>query len=180
MNDINGFLANNRSFCDHPKESLNQFEDRNNINMEIELGAGLNSSFDAYMQNNMNNYNNNSSHNNLMMNMMNKPSYGTSNKKFGNGRYNQVAHAPVSNINYNKNCSNNFYKNNNMKDNNNINRSYGYINTNNFNEQNNSSVYNNSNNPNNSKYNNNSNYNTKTNISNKKINHSMDYKKNNL
>ena len=168
MNDINGFLANNRSFCDHPKESLNQFEDRNNINMEIELGAGLNSSFDAYMQNNMNNYNNNSSHNNLMMNMMNKPSYGTSNKKFGNGRYNQVAHPPVSNINYNKNCSNNFYKNNNMKDNNNINRSYGYINTNNFNEQNNSSVYNNSNNPNNSKYNNNSNYNTKTNISNKK------------
>ena len=168
MNDINGFLANNRSFCEHQKESLNQFEDRNNINMEIELGAGLNSSFDAYMQNNMNNYNN-SSHNNLIMNMPNKPTYSTSNKKFGNGRYNQVSHAPVSNINYNKNYSNNFYKNNNMNDNNNnnINRSYGYINTNNFNESNSNSIYNNNNNPNNSRYNNNSNYNTKTNNANK-------------
>ena len=167
MNDINNFLANNRSFCEHPKDSLNQFEDRNNINMEIELGAGLNSSFDAYMQNNMNNYNNSSSNNNLIMNMPNKASYGTSNKKFGNGRYNQAAHVPVSNINYNKNFSNNFYKQNNMNDKNNINRSYGYINTNNFNEPNNNSVYNNNNNPSNNRYSNNSNYNTKTNVANK-------------
>ena len=168
MNDINSFLANNRSFCEHPKESLNQFDDRSNINMEIELGAGLNSSFDAYMQNNMNLYNNNSSNNNLIMNMANKPTYGTSNKKFGNGRYNQAAHIPVSNINYNKNFSNSFYKSNNMNDNNNnINRSYGYINTNNFNESNNSCIYNNNSNPNNNRNNNNKNYNTKTNNTNK-------------
>ena len=81
-----------------------------------------------HMQSNMNLYNNNSSNNNLIMNMANKPTYGTSNKKFGNGRYNQAAHIPVSNINYNKNLSNSFYRRNNGNDNyNNINRSFDYI-----------------------------------------------------
>ena len=164
MNDINSFLSNNRSFCEYPKENLNQLEDRNNINMEIELGAGLNSSFDAHMQNNINK---NSRNNNYIMNMTNEVFYGSSTKQAENRRYNQNI-APVSNINYNKNLSNSFYKRNNGNDNyNNINRSFGYINNNNFNDkQNQHSIYN-KNSFNNNRYNNNQNFNTKTSIANK-------------
>ena len=164
MNDINSFLSNNRSFCEYPKETLNQFEDRNNINMEIELGAGLNSSFDAHMQSNINK---NSRNNNFLMDMTNDVFYGSSTKQVENGRYNQND-VPVSNINYNKNLSNSFYRRNNGNDNsNNLNRSFGYINNSNFNDKKcHHSIYN-KNSPNNNRYNNNNNFNTKTSIANK-------------
>ena len=164
MNDINSFLSNNRSFCEYPKETLNQFEDRNNINMEIELGAGLNSSFDAHMQSNINK---NPRNNNFIMNMTNDVFYGSSTKQAENGRYNQND-APVSNINYNKNLSNSFYRRNNGNDNyNNINRSFGYINNSNYNnKKSHHSIYN-KDSLNNNRYNNNTNFNTKTSVANK-------------
>ena len=165
MNDINNFLSNNRSFCEYPKETFNQFEDRNNINMEIELGAGLNSSFDAHMQSNMNK---NSRNDNFIMNMTNDVFYGSSSKQAENGRYNQND-APVSNINYNKNLSNSFYRRNNGNDNyNDINRSFGYINNNNINDKKcHNSIYNKNSLNTNNRYNNNNNFNTKTSIANK-------------
>ena len=125
FNDPSNYLLNNRSFCDYPKESYNQnsIMDRNDINMEIDFGGGLNSSFDAYMKMNINNnYTNNA--NDLL--------FGTTSKKFNNGGYSRGTHIPVNNNNYNKKYPNNYYKKGNISitSNVNANKSFGYINQN--------------------------------------------------
>jgi len=146
FNDNNNFILNNSSFCENRNRNI--FNERDNINMEIDLGGGLNSSFDAYMKMN---YNNNINDNNSI-NRAIDPLYGTTTKKFNNGNYNKATYIPGNNLNNNKKyVNNNYYKKVNMN-NNDVNRSFGYINNNNFNNSNIFTNYNNS-----TKYNNNNN-----------------------
>ena len=167
FNGINNFFMNNHSFCEYPKENITQNinkegNDMNNINMEIDLGAGLNSSFD---------------NNIYMRNKIDQQFYGTTTNKFGNGGYSRATHGAVNNINYNKNFHGNFYKKGVDNDNeNNANRSYGYINTNKFNNINKTSIYNNNNNnlSGNNRYDNNE-FNSKINIRNDNDNNNSYY-----
>ena len=120
----NNFVKNNHSFCEYPIENSNpdSIKDRNITNMEIDIGGGLNSSFDAYMKTNTNNYNNKISGNNF--NTKKPIFYGNDTKKFNTSGYNKKTNIPISN-HYNKNPNDvkSFYKNEN------VNKSYGYINT---------------------------------------------------
>ena len=165
FNDNNNFILNNSSFCENKNRNI--FKERNNINMDIDLGGGLNSSFDAYMKMNINNITNN----NTIMNNSIEPIYGTTTKKINNGNYNRATHIQGNNYNYNNNSNNgnnnNLYRKGNIN-NNDPNRSYGYINTsNNFNNTNNN-IFNNYNS--NNRYKNNNDVNNKVNSSNKNIN----------
>ena len=118
FNSKNCLTKNNHSFCEFPSEAnTNSTKGKNNINMEIDLGGGLNSSFDAY---NAMNYNTKT--NKINFNGKIEPIYGTGSKKFSG--YSKKTNIPVRNMNYNKNTNvNSFYKNEN------VNKSYGYLNT---------------------------------------------------
>ena len=136
--ECNNFVMNNHSFCEY------QIDNNNDDNMDIELdfGGGLNSSFDAYMQMNVNNnFGNNYAERNQNKNLF----YGTAAKNFNNTKFNRVTHATSNNINYMRSNANNFSQNN--FNHNEINRNYRYGNSNNFNENNN--IFNNENNFNN-------------------------------
>ena len=119
-NSKNCLTKNNHSFCEFPQEAnVNSTKGKNNINMEIDLGGGLNSSFDAY---NAMRYNNKTNTNTGNINEKVEPIYGTGSKKFTG--YSKKTNIPVRNMNYNKNTNvNSFYKNEN------VNKSYGYLNT---------------------------------------------------
>ena len=130
------FILNNHSFCENPKDNIyeNQIKTRNNIDMEVDIGGALNSSFDAYMQLNNNNYKN--IDNNIFedLNIEKDPFYGTSIKKFRNGNFNRiVANISVNNLNKNGYYGNN-YNEKLINYNNNQNRSFLY--NNNFNNNN--------------------------------------------
>ena len=141
--NCNNFVANNHSFCEYQIDN-----DDDNMNMEIEIGGGLNSSFDAYMQMNVNN---NYGNNYIDKNQSNNIFYGTAAKNFnGNKKYSRATHAPINNINYSRGFSNNFNQKGNYNDE--INRNYGYANSNNYNENNN--IFNSENHFNNNNYNN--------------------------
>ena len=132
-NDYNNFVKNNHSFCEYKV-------DDNDDNMEIEVGGGLNSSFDAYMNMQMN-VNNNYGNNYAIRNPNKNNFYGTAAKNFNinDNNNNRITHAPSNNINYMKGYSNNIPHKRNFNNvivNDEINRSYGYIN-NNYNENNN-------------------------------------------
>jgi Dullard-like phosphatase family protein len=121
INEPNMNLLNNRSFCEYPKESYNQnsMMDRNDFNMGMDFGGGLNSSFDAYMKMNINNINN-----------TNDLFYGTSSNKFITRIYNKGTHNPTNNnnnINYNKKNTNNNYKKGIIPNNPNSINSFGYV-----------------------------------------------------
>ena len=120
FNSKNCLTKNNNSFCEFPQEAnTNSTKGKNNINMEIDLGGGLNSSFDAY---NAMRYNNKTTKNTGNINGKVEPIYGTGSKKFTG--YSKKTNIPVRNMNYNKNTNvNSFYKNEN------VNKSYGYLNT---------------------------------------------------
>ena len=148
--ECNNFVMNNHSFCEYQIDNNNE----DNIQMELDVGGGLNSSFDAYMQMNVNNNNNNYLNRNQNKNMF----YGTAAKNFNNNKkFNRITHIPTNNINYMRGYSNNIEQKRNFN-NDDMNRSYGYVNANNFNENNN--IFNNEPNINNN-YNNeyNNNYN---------------------
>ena len=123
FNSKNCLTKNNHSFCELlPEENNNITKGKNNINMEIDLGGGLNSSFDAYNAYNAMRYNNKTSKNTSNINEKVEPIYGTGSKKFTG--YSKKTNIPVRNMNYNKNTNvNSFYKNEN------VNKSYGYLNT---------------------------------------------------
>ena len=121
INEPNMNLLNNRSFCEYPKESYNQnsMMDRNDFNMGMDFGGGLNSSFDAYMKMNINNINN-----------TNDLFYGTSSNKFITRIYNKGTHNPTSNNNnnnYNKKNTNNNYKKGIIPNNPNSINNFGYV-----------------------------------------------------
>ena len=122
FNDKNNFILNNQSFCDYPKEYKNSIpnQNRNRLNMEIDINGGLNSSFDGYMKMNINN--------NIKQGSK-EQFYGTTFKNYNNGNYNRATHIPVTNLNYNRNY---YYKKGNAK-NTDVNRSFGYIDTNSIN-----------------------------------------------
>ena len=162
----NNFVKNNHSFCEHPLENPNpnSIKERNKANMEIDINNGLNSSFDAYMKANINNYNNKITGNIFKTK---KPIFYGNNdsNKYNTSGYNKKTSIPISNTNNNRNANamKSLYKNENA------NKSYGYINTG-FNNN----IFDNNNN-NNNNFNNinasplNSNYNNR-NINNKKDN----------
>ena len=131
FNDFSNFIKNNQSFCEYANDNSN--DNRKNIDMEIEIGTALNSSFDAYMQmTNTNFYNNN-----LCLNTAREPYYETSVKNIRNGNYSKVTHIQPNrlNLNGNMNCGNNNYNNKSTANyNKDVNRSFGYIN--NFNNNN--------------------------------------------
>ena len=142
--NCNNFVANNHSFCEYQIDNNND----DNMNMEIEVGGGLNSSFDAYMQMNINN---NYGNNYFDKNQNNNIFYGTAAKNFNNNKkYSRITHAPTNNINYAREYSNNFTQKGNFNDE--INGSYGYANSNNYNGNNN--IFNNETHFNNNNYNN--------------------------
>ena len=136
MNENNDFVMNNHSFCEYKMDN-----NEDNMDMEIEVGGGLNSSFDAYMQMQMdvnNNYENNFVNRNQNQN---NNFYGTAAKNFNNNKqFNRVMQAPPNNINYMRGNSNNNIPRkrniNNLIIQDEINRSYGYTN-NNYNKNNN-------------------------------------------
>ena len=113
-------FTKNNSFCEFPLESNpNSIRENNNINIEIDLGGGLNSSFDTRINKNYINLNqNNNSFNGI------EPIYGNPSKKYNNLGYNKKTNIPFRNNNYSKNSNiNGFYKNEN------VNKSYGLINS---------------------------------------------------
>ena len=164
--DCNNFVTNNHSFCEYQIDNNNE----DNMQMDIDVGGGLNSSFDAYMQMNVNN-NNNYLNRNQNKNIF----YGTAAKNFNNNKkFTRVTHIPSNNVNFMRGYSNNFEQKRNFN-NDEINRNYGYVNSNNFNENNN--IFNNEPNINNN-YNNdyNNNYNNdfnQNNYNNSNINNSL-------
>ena len=124
----NKFLRTNHSFCEFPigKSIPDSIREKNNINNEKNSGEGLNSSFDAYMKANINNFNNNNDGN--IFKVKNNLFYGNTNKKYNTSVYNQKTNIP--NCNYSKNSNNmNAYINNNYYKNKNGNKSFGYLNT---------------------------------------------------
>ena len=163
-NNNNNFIKNNHSFCEYPIENSNpnSIKQRNIENMEIDINSGLNSSFDTYMNSNINNYNNKIAGNSF--NNKKPILYGNNEINKYNIGYNKKTSIPISNTNYNRNANafKNFYKNESA------NKSYGYINTG-INDNNN--IFDNNNNFFNSKNTNpiNSNYNNR-NLTNKKGN----------
>ena len=171
--ECNNFVMNNHSFCEYQLDN-----NENNIEMDIDVGGGLNSSFDAYMQMNVNNNNNNY----LNRNQNNNIFYGTAAKNFNNNKkFNRVTHIPSNNVNYMRGCSNNLEQKRNFN-NDEANRSYGYLNSNNYNENNN--IFNNGPNINsnfNNEYNNNYNnndFNQKQNYNNNNIRNNSFYRQN--
>ena len=170
--ECNNFVMNNHSFCEYQLDN-----NENNIEMDIDVGGGLNSSFDAYMQMNVNNNNNNY----LNRNQNNNIFYGTAAKNFNNNKkFNRVTHIPSNNVNYMRGCSNNLEQKRNFN-NDEANRSYGYLNSNNYNENNN--IFNNGPNINsnfNNEYNNNYNndFNQKQNYNNNNIRNNSLYRQN--
>ena len=134
INERNNFVQNNHSFCEY-KIDNNQDDDNMNIEMDLDVGGGLNSSFDAYMQMQMNNnniygsnfINKNQGNNNIF--------YGTAAKNF-NRKFNRINHISKNNnnINYMNGYNNtNFHQKRNNYNNDQINRSIGYYNLNNNN-----------------------------------------------
>ena len=75
----NNFVANNHSFCEY------QIDNDDNMNMDLDVGGGLNSSFDAYMQMQMN-HNNNFENNFMNRNKNNNIFFDTAAKNFNNNR----------------------------------------------------------------------------------------------
>ena len=117
----------NTNFCEYPLDNSNPnyIRERNNIDMDINEGGPLNSSFDAYMKANMNNLNRNNNQN--IFNVNNNLYYGIVNNKFNSLGYNQKRNIP--NDNFNKNITNiNTYINNNYYRNEEGNKSIGYLN----------------------------------------------------
>ena len=116
----NNFIKNNNSFRDLPIDNSTpqSIGERNNVNMETDFGGGLNSSYDAYLQANINtNFNNNINGN--IFNTKKPIFFGNDSKKYNTSGYHKKNNIP----NRNTSGSKNFYKNEN------INKSYGYINT---------------------------------------------------
>ena len=141
-NNNNNFVKNNHSFCEYPIENSNpnSIKPRNIANMEIDINSGLNSSFDAYMNANINNYNNKITGNSF--NNKKPILYGNNEaNKYNTSGYNKKTSIPISSTNYNRNNNpiKSFYKNESA------NKSYGYINTG-FNNNNN--IFDNKNNNN--------------------------------
>ena len=120
----NNYVKNNHSFCEYPIDNSNPntIMERNNVNMEIDLGGGLNTSFDAYMNANINSFKNKMSGN--IFNTK-KPSFYGNENKYNTSGYHKKNSIPTGNNNYNKNTNigKNYYKNDNA------NKSYGYINS---------------------------------------------------
>ena len=144
--DCNNFVMNNHSFCEYQVDNNDD-----NMNMDIEVGGGLNSSFDAYMQM-QSNVNNNFGNNFINRNKNNNIFYDTAAKNLNNNRkFNRVTHIPKNNINYMRGYSNSISQNRNNFNNDDINRSYGYTKINNYNENN--QYFNNKPNYNNNNYN---------------------------
>ena len=130
LNNNNRFLKNNHSFCEYPLDNSNpdSIRERNDINMEINLGGGLNSSFDTYMKANLSHLNKNNEGNIFIG--KNNLYYGNMNKNFNNSAYNKKTNIPVRNNNYKKNTTNiNTYIKNNYYKNEKGNKSFGYLNT---------------------------------------------------
>ena len=128
--DRNNFVMNNHSFCEY------QIDNDDNMNMDIDVGGGLNSSFDAYMQM-QTNVNNNFGNNFIGGNKNNNIFYDTAAKNYNNNiKFNRVTHIPPNNINYMRGYSNNFPKNGNNMNNDEIIKSSGYTKPNNYNENN--------------------------------------------
>ena len=151
FNDNNNFALNNRSFYQYTKDS-NQNTINNNLEIDLGGGGALNSSFDAYMQMNINN----NRKNNYLLNSPKINYYGNPTNKNYN-KLTHIPHIPHDNIKYSNNSINNYYKKG-VENNNDTNRSFGYINNNNnFNNDfnNNNNLNNNNININNNKYDNN-------------------------
>ena len=149
----NNFVANNHSFCEY------QIDNDDNMNMDLDVGGGLNSSFDAYMQMQMN-HNNNFENNFMNRNKNNNIFFDTAAKNFNNNRkINRNVRPPSNNVNFMKGYSNNIRQDGNNFNNDEINRSYGYIKNNIYNDNN--KYFNNEPNYNNNNYN--INYNQQTN-----------------
>ena len=149
----NNFVANNHSFCEY------QIDNDDNMNMDLDVGGGLNSSFDAYMQMQMN-YNNNFENNFMNRNKNNNIFFDTAAKNFNNNRkINRNVRPPSNNVNFMRGYSNNIRQDGNNFNNDEINRSYGYIKNNIYNDNN--KYFNNEPNYNNNNYN--INYNQQTN-----------------
>ena len=149
----NNFVANNHSFCEY------QIDNDDNMNMDLDVGGGLNSSFDAYMQMQMN-HNNNFENNFMNRNKNNNIFFDTAAKNFNNNRkINRNVRPPSNNVNFMRGYSNNIRQDGNNFNNDEINRSYGYIKNNIYNDNN--KYFNNEPNYNNNNYN--INYNQQTN-----------------
>ena len=149
----NNFVANNHSFCEY------QIDNDDNMNMDLDVGGGLNSSFDAYMQMQMN-HNNNFENNFMNRNKNNNIFFDTADKNFNNNRkINRNVRPPSNNVNFMRGYSNNIRQDGNNFNNDEINRSYGYIKNNIYNDNN--KYFNNEPNYNNNNYN--INYNQQTN-----------------
>ena len=105
------------------------------MDMDVDIGGGLNSSFDAYMQMQMdvnNNFGNNYNNRNQNRNIF----YTTAAKNFNNNRkMNKIANASSKNINYMNGYSNKIPHKKNFNNDENI-RNYRYGN-NNYNGNNN-------------------------------------------
>ena len=144
----NNFVKTNHSFCEYPVEDSNPnlIKERKG-NMGIDLGGGLNSSFDAYMKTNINN-----NVNGNIFNTKKTTFNGNSSNKYNTSGFNKKTYIPI-NKNYSKNSdiTKCFYKNDN------VNKSYGYINTGLNN--NTSNIFENNNLGNNNGFNNNNNIN---------------------
>ena len=125
FNDNNNFLLNNSSFCKYTKDNinvnLNSNRARKSVNMDIDFGSPLNTSFDAYMKIQRNNFNNNISY------TPREPYCGsTTIKKHNNGNFNKVTYIQGNNLNNNQNYGNIFTQNENNIFNSELNRSFGY------------------------------------------------------
>ena len=152
FNDNNNFALNNRSFYQYTKDDN---QNLNNNNLEIELGGGgaLNSSFDTYMQMNINNNN----RNNYLLNSPKNNYYEINPVKKNYNKSTHNPYIPANNLKYtNSSINNNNYYKKGVVNNNDVNRSFGYINNNNFNNDfnnnhniNNNNIKNNDNNYNN-------------------------------
>jgi Dullard-like phosphatase family protein len=126
----NNFVANNHSFCEY------QIDNDDNMNMDLDVGGGLNSSFDAYMQMQMN-HNNNFENNFMNRNKNNNIFFDTAAKNFNNNRkINRNVRPPSNNVNFMRGYSNNIRQDGNNFNNDEINRSYGYIKNNIYNDNN--------------------------------------------
>ena len=155
IHDNNNFVANNHSFCEYQIDNNDD-----NMNMDLDVGGGLNSSFDAYMQMQMN-VNNNFENNFMNRNKNNNIFFDTAGKNLNNNRkFNRIVRPPSNNINYMRGYSNNIRQDGNNDE---INRSYGYMNNNNNIYNDNNKYYNNEPNYNNNNNNYNINYNQQTN-----------------
>ena len=137
FNENSNFLLNNSSFCNYTKDNinLNSNKSKKNVNMDIDLVSPLNSSFDAYINMQRNNFNNN-----IPSTPRDQYCGATTIKKNNNGSYNRATYIQGNNLNNNQNYGNIFTQNENNIFNNELNRSYGYANN-----VNNNNIFNNNN-----------------------------------